>query len=523
VVATNDRAIERLFGQQITDRQSPLLGGFKDEFGLPEPHLAGAALETYTAGFLHADSHFHADRALAARIQSAAHSLRTRQHPDGFVDLLQTNFHSPPDTAFVVHNVATAACLLKRAGEGALYRELEPFLVSAARGLVTGGVHTANHRWVVSSALAQLYELFRDESYVRRIDQWLAEGVDIDSEGQFTERSTSIYNAVCDRAFVVMSHKLNRPEMLDAPRRNVAAMMFLLHDDFEVVSEISRRQDQYSRAGMGRYWFSLRYLAMHDANGALMSLVDHLEPDHARLSALMEYPQISGNGPERVALPTSYERHLPEIGIVRYRDAALSATLLSDNPVFFTLRNGDAVISSVSLASAFFGKGQFIGSSLTKADDGFSLEQSVNAGYWQPFTPARVVPVGRWGASRPDRVQTNTCKLEQAVTLRRIPGGFRLRIMATGTSGVPVVIRVGVSPGSRISGCERHVHDEHAWILSSKYATVSSGKNSIRFGPGKFAHSYTQPGASLRPQLPGTPIYLTAFTPVDHSMTFELD
>ena len=76
--------------------------------------------------------------------------------------------------------------------------------------MAEGGVHTPNHRWVIFRARADQRAL-SDPRFVRRIDEWLAEGIDIDADGQFTERSTLTYNVVTDRALLVMAIKLIGP------------------------------------------------------------------------------------------------------------------------------------------------------------------------------------------------------------------------------------------------------------------------------------------------------------------------
>src|SRR5206468_64287 len=144
------------------------------------------------------------------------------QHPDGTID--SGNLNSPPDTGFVVETVSTALAVLRRNGDlrlSPVQDRLGAFLRAAGEALVAGGVHTPNHRWVVCSALARIHSLFPAAKYVNRIDEWLGEGVYIDSDGQFEERSTGIYSRVTDNALVTMARLLNRPALLDPVRRNL--------------------------------------------------------------------------------------------------------------------------------------------------------------------------------------------------------------------------------------------------------------------------------------------------------------
>jgi len=520
ILKRHDEAVERILKLQITDPASRWRGVYPDEFGLHHAGTAGGILETLTAAFLHPGSRFHRDQALVEPMRLAAGYLQRAQNEFGNIDLVITNFNSPPDTAFVVQNVATAARLARRQGERELEALAEPFLRKAAKALTVGGVHTPNHRWVVCAALAQLNELYPDPALVRRIDQWLAEGIDIDEDGQYTERSTLVYNVAVDHALIVMAVKLGRPELLEPVRRNLESMLYLLHPGYEVVTEISRRQDQYERGDIGRYWFALRYLAVRDGDGRFAALADRFAARYARLPALMEYPELAQPGPAHAELPEFYERQFPSLGIARIRRGPVSATLiLGGSSRFFTLRRGAAVITAVRFASGFFGKGQFVPEKAEKRADGYWFWQRLEGDYMQPLErPYRVGPA-EWPKTRSQRRRSELSKLEQSATVTEIPSGFRLRLQARGTDGVPVAVEINLREGGRLEGCEPAPRVAEAWLLAGPQARYRVGDDEIRFGPGLCLHRYTQVRLA-EPKLPGPSVYLTGYTPFDHTLEF---
>ena len=518
IVTHHDENVERAIAAQDTDRASSGYGSLPSAAGIYHAGAAAGLIESCMAAFLHPQSRFHGNPLLVDRMKLAAQFLERVQRPDGCIDLPETNFDSTPDTGFVMHPVCTAACLAQRNRHAELVAVLAPFIRKAAGALAVGGIHTPNHRWVVSSALAQANELFPDPRYVRRIDQWLAEGIDMDGDGQYTERSTSIYNTVCDRAFVVLAVKLRRPELLDPVRRNLLAMMYLVHADYEVVTEISRRQDRDQRASMGGYWFPLRYLAARDRDGRFLEIAERFTPANASLPALMEYPEINGPLPAAGAPPSDFEKELRELGVVRYRRGETSATILNDNATFFTLRHGAAVIESVRFATAFFGRGQLAPQTYSKSGADWVLEQNLEAPYYQPLEPPGKVTPANWSSLRSQRRTSQICHLRQRCAISETRSGFKLRIQSDGTDGVPAAIEIHLRDGGELAGCDPAV--QGISFLSSGFATYSAGGRRIRFGPALHQHNYTQIRGAL-PKQPGTSVYLTGFTPFDHTIEFE--
>lgn len=517
-VARNDAAARRLLDAQVTDPASRWRGSLPDQNGLHTAGSAAGVIETLAASFLHPRSRFHHDGMLFERIRLAGAFLERSQSPDGNIDLLITNFNSPPDTGFVVHGVATAAAIGRMHGAPQITDALKPFLQRAAGGMAAGGVHTPNHRWVVCSALAQVNALFPDPRYVRRIDEWLAEGIDIDDDGQYTERSTLTYNVVTDRALVVMAAKLERPALLEPVRRNLRALTYLLHADGEVVTEISRRQDQYTRGGVSGYWFPLTYLAITDGDGQFATLARQAA-EGARLSALLEYPTMSLPLPAPQPLPEDFEKQFPHVGIARIRRGPLSATvILGGSSRLVALHYGDAVLEGLRFATSFFGKGQFIPDAATKRGDTYELRQVLEAPYYQPL--ARPVTAETWAATRAERRQTEISRLEQRADITEINRGFRVRVRASGTTGVPLALELGFRDGGELEGCREVPGDPGSFLLERGSGVYRAGRSEIRFGPGDAPHQYIQLRGA-EPKLPGQRVYITGFTPFDHTLTLE--
>jgi hypothetical protein len=519
LVERNDDAVRSLLAGQVVDPASPARGSVPDAFGLHHAGSAAGVVETMAASLVHPASAFHRDAELLARIALAAGFLERAQDERGNIDLLTTNFGSPPDTGFVVHGVATAAAIGRRHGCDDLPRLLQPFLQRAGAGLASGGVHTPNHRWVVCAALAQIHELFPDPRWVARIDEWLAEGIDIDADGQFTERSTLVYDPVTDRALVVMAVKLQRPELLESVRRNLRTLPWLLHHDGELVTEISRRQDQFARGGVAPYWLPLRFLAQLDRDAGFAALARMAEPG-ARLSAVLEHPELEAPLVPSAPLPDDFVKQMPAAGITRIRRGARSATiLLGGSDRILTLRSGAAVLEGLRMASAFFGKGQFVPDVVEALPDGgHRLRQSLQAPYWQPL--GEPVPPERWAETRPRRRQSEVCTLDQSAEIAETARGLQVRLQARGTDGVPVAVELCFRAGGVLSGCREPAYGNGGFVLEGRSGVFRCGRDEIRFGPGSAPHTYVQVRGA-EPRLPGTSVYVTGFTPFDHTLAFE--
>ncbi len=524
VVKAHDQTVAELLSKQITDPANRWLGGYANQYGLVNPHSAAHILKKFVTAYVCRQSKYFETPVIKERIQLAVNHLLHAQNDQGNIDLLTTNFNSPPDTGFVVHNVATAARLAYIEEETEILDWIKPFLLNAGKALSVGGIHTPNHRWVVCAALAQIHELFPNQAYIDRIDEWLAEGIDIDDDGMYTERSTTVYNAVTNNALVTVAHKLERFELLDPVVKNLQAMRFLVHPNGDVVTAISRRQDLNTRGDLRRYWFGLRYMALRQLDGGFSWMLDTIEPHAVDLSALMEYPELNQPLPKAVSFKT-YDQEFKEAGITRRLKDNISSTVVhTGNSRFFSFHYGEAVVNAVRFATAFFGKGQFVPDTYEQLEDGFYFKQSLTGPYYQPLDPPRKIEASgiAWSAARQEREQSEVCHMHYEVWLLYLTDGFEIKIQAEGTDNVPVAVEINLRDGGELSGVKPVEHTPNAWVLPGGMAEYKMGNDVIRFGPGIAENTYVQVrGADDK--LPGPSVYLTSYTPFKHQLKFTVN
>lgn len=529
LVRANDEHVARLLPRQERRASHRRVGGLPDEHGI---YTAGGAAGFVSAlacascapgsGFLHST-------ALVEPLQLAVRFLLEVQHDDGTIDLHTTNFHSPPDTAFVLDALCPACTVLQRDAWpplAAVVADLRRFAVRAGAALVSGGVHTPNHRWVVCAALARLNALSPAPDYVARIDQWLAEAVDIDPDGQFTEKSTAVYSPVVDRALLTVARLLDRPALREPVRRNLEMTLFYVHPDGEVVTEASRRQDRYQRGSLARYYYAYRALALLDGNGRFAAMARQIEQAErprltGELPAFLEEPGLQQPLPAGAPLPTDYVRVFSYSGLARIRRGHVSATILADNSSLFSLRKGTAALEAVRLASAFFGKGQFVGDRLEVRGGRFILRQALDGPYYQPFSAeqvaagvaVRMAPNGTLAAdSRAVRARSNVQTLDSVVEITEANGAFELDVAVGGTDEVPVAVELAFRHGGRLHGVEAVPGLQDAFLLKEGTGRYTLGADTITFGAGRAEHTWTQLRGAL-PKWDGQSVYLTGFTP----------
>jgi hypothetical protein len=543
------------------DKQVALLLESVQEGKLRFSRMIAYDIAVLTASYCAVGSAYYHAPLLIQKLDLLTKFLASAQSEDGTVNV--GNLESPPDTAFVMEILCPAAEILQKEKTKeveAITLQIKKIILKAGEGLVTGGVHTPNHRWVISAALSQINALYPNRKYIDRINDWLDEGVYIDEDGHYAERS-GIYSGVENTAFITMGRLANKKELFEPVRKNLSMYYYYIESNGDLVTNDSRRQDQYLSAAkpVTLFYLQYRYMAIRDNNrhfAAIAKMIEALpgfEKDILTRSLFyfLENETLQQQLPSASALPDRYEKLFSTSHLLRIKEKIMTATLFggvdwpltiasgrSNSPDFFSYRKGNAILKYMRLSTSFFSMGYFYSEGLKKVGNKYVLHKKLDIPYYQPLPKDKRNKKGDYKLSPSiddrfwnkmdfkNRPVSNVKTMDTTITLTKSGETVELEFEINGLKDVPVTIELCFAAGGKLTGVT--TVDNKNSFLEQGIGEYSSGADIIRFGPGNAAHKiitnlegerYSTHFGTLRTE--GEHVYVTGKTPFKHKLTFS--
>ncbi len=533
--------VQRTTAHQVADpyRADP----HRADWGALVPPAWGVADPTGTASLVAGCGHLYlaqaalglpSDARLLEQAVAGIEYVLRAQHDSGLLDLLSCNYDSSPDTAFAVQRLAPLIELGRPLAAGDerwadVLRRVEAFIRRAVPGMVSGGFHTPNHRWVIAAALAQAAALFPDLDVRPTVDAYLAEGFDVDDEGAFIERSVGVYDAVCDRSLLLLYELLGIESSLDAVCANLRFDLTLLHSDGTAETGLSRRQD-YGTEPVPLGLAAPFLYAGHLSGDAVFFDAACFLWDKAAAPGLDDLDWLCyvllkhGEPPEPTTTRLADGAWLwPHNGIWRLRRGNLSVTVFRDTTRLATVRYGKAVLHALKISQSYFGVGRFVGDALTADGDGVILRSE---GRSHPRRPGYDLPVGfaappeRWAQVGIERDYRPLPPCLSELGVQPTEEGLSLRYHTLdGWPEVTAQMALDFAPGGVWETDDTCFQPQAGQVIFLKegFGTMRYDHDEIRIGPGSNAHRIWQMrDAELAPH--HVRVLLPLWTPVDHTV-----
>ena len=521
-----------LLNRQIQDKQSPQQGGIAHAlYAYVNPIETIGSLKTLVPLYFNRDSQFHRNDKILKAAYRILTFLEKVQRPDGTFDGITTNFFSAPDTAFCMHVFADVYRITKQHEKSTRLAEgLLPLIRKAAGGIMEGGFHTPNHRWVVASALMQAFSIVGDSRFRDMAERYLAEGIDCNEDGEYTERSAGEYNIVSNNALIILSDELKRPDLLEYVKRNLDMMISYIEPDGSLFTANSRRQDRDQKCYANIYYpqyLDMAYRTGKSLYAAVANYAMRIMQENNRLSPncltlFMENPRlapfIADNGTKIQEFPEArnYEKHYEDSGIVRIRRGQRTVSMLTNNSEFLFFRHR-GIACSLKICASFFAVAQVKPQQITRsAGGGYILTFEAEGSYWMPFSVPPEDPDWR-RMDHGGRETVKKLKLRFTIHVSEIENGISVTIESEGCDRVPFKCELCLEPDCMVTG-EGFTVSGHAGeniVLKSGSIVVQKEEDCLSIGPGFGLHNYTQDmRGSEEPKRGAFTVHFTDYTPV---------
>lgn len=532
LLAQLDAHIERLMARQVLDECSGDYGGFMEDDLHVESRQCGFDLSALACGYVTKDSAYYLSERVKAALTAALAYLRAHQRPGGCVDLLSCNVASAPDTAFMINAVLNAWWLLERC-EDARAAWLRPALLrlidSAASGIAAGGFHTPNHRWAIAACLLHCAKITGRRELEARARAYLREGLDINEDGEFAERSAGNYNQVNDEQMLRLYMATGDRTFLHAAEKNLEMMYCYIDPDGSVFTNNSTRQDMGKKIYLDTYYplyLMAGYFLGREDFGAMAEWIYQdcrrrgTWPDGVEWLLLL--PQMDGFGAQKPFEPPflRYDRLFEHSDIARVRRGGFSLTLMRGKPNFLYFQSG-ALPLYMAIYQNLCDQRNFVPETLQRTERGFRLSGRAPVWYYQPFDQ-KPQTSDWWRMDNAARERLTAEGLHTFVEAEMTEEGVRLHIRTQGVDRLPVRVEIGLLPGGRIR--TQHFTQlmragEQVTILDGDIEITGPRGDALAIGPAFGSHDIRARMGGAYPLSDACyTVLLTGYTPVDRTI-----
>lgn len=532
LLAQLDGRIERLMARQVLEESSGDYGGFMEDDLHVESRQCGFDLSALACGYVTKDSAHYLSERVKAALTAALAYLRAHQRPGGCVDLLSCNVASAPDTAFMINAVLNAWWLLERC-EDARAAWLRPALLrlidSAASGIAAGGFHTPNHRWAIAACLLHCAKITGRRELEARARAYLREGLDINEDGEFAERSAGNYNQVNDDQMLRLYMATGDRTFLHAAEKNLEMMYCYIDPDGSVFTNNSTRQDMGKKVYLDTYYplyLMAGYFLGREDFGAMAEWIYQdcrrrgTWPDGVEWLLLL--PQMDGFGAQTPFEPPflRYDRLFEHSDIARVRRGGFSLTLMRGKPNFLYFQSG-ALPLYMAIYQNLCDQRNFVPETLERTERGFRLSGRAPVWYYQPFDQ-KPQTSDWWRMDNAARERLTAEGLHTLVEAELTEEGVRLHIRTQGVDRLPVRVEIGLLPGGRIR--TQHFTQlmragEQVTILDGDIEITGPRGDALAIGPAFGSHDIRARMGGAYPLSDACyTVLLTGYTPVDRTI-----
>lgn len=456
-----------LMSRMILDPNHPHYGRAIIENGLFEPGSALGHIFNMIALYNCPESEFFKSEQLLNYIRAICIGAKDGIHEDGTNDLVISNYHQAE--FFGAPSICTAYRIMaalpnKTEAEKEVTEMIYDLAERTSYGLLASGFHTPNHRWVHTAALFHAYNTLRvkDERFLILAKKYLAEKIDIDENGEFSERSAGMYSAISDRALCDIAVQGNMPELFDHVKKNLLLVYRFIEKGNLIFTQNSRRKDKGEVGSDTLFDFDryhdiclTAYSATHDITflQILQSALDKRTlptRPYVAIRPFMEFPELRTLEVDFSKLPPleeDFHAFYPKSGIVRAKENGVVYSLLSRNPNFFHITVGEISISA-RMCSSFFAKAQFLPDEIEQiGEKQYRMKFHTWADYKLPFD---VPPEGSedyWSMDFKSRPGISRCDYGYTVDFTFTEKGLKIHVVTDGTEKVPFKLEIAVTPG----------------------------------------------------------------------------